>query len=207
VSGPKGLTTLADGYHDVPPGKVAAVVTSLEMFARPPLRDEAADAPFTLTRIPEPGVDEYRALYRAVGTDWLWFSRLFMPEAELLAAIRDPAVEVYRLDAPGGEVGILELDFREPDECELAFFGVSKGLIGGGAARWMMNRAIERAWSAPIRRFWVHTCTLDSPGAPAFYMRSGYVPFRRQVEVSDDPRLAGLSPPDSAAHVPLIRPA
>jgi GNAT superfamily N-acetyltransferase len=206
VSGPQGLTVLADGYHDVPDGKVAAVVTSLQMFARPTLRPEAPEAPWKLTRLEKPGPDAYRALYRQVGAPWLWFSRLFMSEAELTAATHDPKVEVYRLDAPGGEAGILELDFREPGECELAFFGVSPGLIGGGAARWMMNRAIERAWSQPIHRFWVHTCTLDHPGAPAFYMRSGFAPFRRQVEVADDPRLVGLAAPETAAHVPLIRP-
>jgi GNAT superfamily N-acetyltransferase len=198
---------IADGYHDIEDGKVASVVTHLQMSARPPLRPEAEGAAWTLTRMPEPAAEAYLALYRAVGTDWLWFSRLFMPVGELLATIRDPQVEVYRLDAPGGEVGILELDFRQAGECELAYFGVSRGLIGGGAARWMMNRAIERAWAAPIRRFWVHTCSLDHPGAPAFYMRSGFVPFRRQIEVADDPRLVGKAPPDSAPHVPIIPPS
>jgi len=200
------VSGLSDGYHDVPDGKVASVVTHLQMFARPPLRPEAADAPWTLTRLPQPDPDAYLALFRAVGTDWLWFGRLFMPREELLATIHDPKVEVYRLDAPGGEAGLLELDFRQPDECELAYFGVTAGLIGGGAARWMMNRAIDRAWSQPISRFWVHTCSLDHPGAPAFYMRSGFVPFRRQVEIADDPRLAGRSPPDSAPQVPKIGP-
>jgi GNAT superfamily N-acetyltransferase len=199
------VSPLADGYHDVPDGKVAAVVTHLQMFARPHPRDEVFDPPWTLTRLPDPAADEYLALYRAVGTDWLWFSRLFLPPDELAAAIGDPAVEVYRLDAPGSQVGILELDFRQPGECELVYFGVSGGLIGGGAARWMMNRAIDRAWSQPIRRFWVHTCTLDHPGAPAFYMRSGFEPFRRQIEVADDPRLTGFAPPDSAPQIPLIR--
>jgi GNAT superfamily N-acetyltransferase len=191
----------------VPDGKVAAVVTHLQMFERPALRAEAADAPWTLARMEEPAAEAYLTLYRAVGEDWLWFSRLFMPQAELRATIADPSVEVYRLEAEGGATGILELDFRQAGECELAYFGVSAGLIGGGAARWMMNRAIERAWSQPIRRFWVHTCTLDDPRAPAFYMRSGFTPFRRQVEIADDPRLVGKSPPNSAPHVPVIRPA
>ncbi len=56
--------------------------------------------------------------------------------------------------------------------------------VGSGAGRWMMNRAIERAWSQPIRRFWVHTCTLDHPAAVAFYIRSGFVPFRRRIEIA-----------------------
>lgn len=198
---------LSDGFHGVPAGKVADIVTSLEMFERPPARPEVEGAGWTLRRLEEPSTEDYLALYSAVGRDWLWFSRVATPRNDLLAIIRDPRVEVYRLEAADGDVGILELDFREPETCELAYFGVTAGLIGGGAARWLMNRAIERAWSRPIRRFWVHTCTLDHSSAPQFYMRSGFTPFRRQVEIADDPRLAGLSPPGAAPHVPVIRPA
>ena len=58
----------------------------------------------------------------------------------------------------------------------------------------------------PIRRFWAHTCTLDHPSALSFYKRSGFRPFRRQVEIAEDPRLSGLAPMDAAAHVPLLAP-
>jgi GNAT superfamily N-acetyltransferase len=197
---------LGDGFHDVPNGKIAAVVTSLQMFERPALRPEA-EGPWSLRRLGAAGVDEYLALYSAVGRDWLWFTRLMAPRDAIAADLANPAVELYRLETSDGETGILELDFREPGACELVYFGVTAGLIGGGAARWLMNRAIERAWSEPIKRFWVHTCTLDHPGAPQFYMRSGFRPFRREVEIADDPRLAGLAPLDSAPHVPVIRPA
>lgn len=198
---------LTPGFHDVPAGAAAAIVTSLEMFEPPPLRPAAGNPDWTLTRMPSPTIEDYRALYTAVGRDWLWFMRLRMPDAELAELLADPAVEVYRLEAPGGEQGILELDFVEPETCELAFFGVTKGLIGGGAARWLMNQAITMAWSRPIKRFWVHTCTFDSAKAPEFYMRSGFKPFRREVEIIEDPRLAGLAPLDSAPHIPVIRPA
>jgi hypothetical protein len=67
-----------------------------------------------------------------------------------------------------------------------------------------MNRAIERAWARPIHRFWVHTCTLDHPGALGFYIRSGFKPYARRVEVADDPRLVGLAPRTSAPHIPII---
>lgn len=197
---------LSDGLHAVPDGKVADIVTSLQMFERPTLRPQT-DGGWSLRRLERPSAEEYLALYSAVGRDWLWFTRLAMPRERLLADIHDPAVEVYRLEARDGGTGILELDFREPENCELTYFGVSPGLVGGGAARWLMNRAIERAWSQPIKRFWVHTCTLDHPSAPQFYIRSGFTPFRREVEIADDPRLTGLSPTESAPHVPLIRPA
>lgn len=194
---------LSDGYHDVDPHKIVTVETSLQMFARPPARPASPPAEARLVRLEHVAAAEYLDLYRAVGRDWLWFMRLALSEPDLLAIVRDPKVEVYRLEAPGG-VGILELDFREHDECELAFFGLSPGLVGTGAGRWLMEQAQDLAWSRPIKRFWVHTCTLDAQGAVAFYMRSGFVPFRRKVEITDDPRHLGRSPKDSAPHFPLI---
>jgi GNAT superfamily N-acetyltransferase len=174
------------------------------MLAPAPARPEAHEAAWSLSLWPSPRVEDYLDLYRAIGTDWLWFSRLEMDPSMVAAIIADDDVEVWRFDGGGGEAGIVELDFRNAGTCELAFFGVTRGLIGTGAGRWMMNRAITRAWSAPIARFWVHTCSLDHPGAPDFYQRSGFRAFARQVEVMVDPRLRGLLPPGAARHVPLI---
>jgi GNAT superfamily N-acetyltransferase len=194
---------LADGYHDIPAGKLAAVVTSLEMLAPAPLRPEAS-GPWTLRREPAPGLAWYRALFARMGRDWLWFSRLYMEDEALAAIIGDPRVEVYALAVDGRDEGLLELDFREPGQCELAFFAVGADLQGQGAGRWLMNRAIERAWAGPIGRFWVHTCNLDHPAALSFYRRSGFVPYQRRVEVSDDPRLQGKLDQAAAPQIPLL---
>ncbi|WP_374441871.1 GNAT family N-acetyltransferase [Stella sp.] len=196
--------SLPDGYFDVPAGKLAAVVTALEMTAPAAPRPDPAPAPWRLRAEARPDLAWYRDLYRRIGEDWLWFSRLRMSDAELATILHDPRVEVFALVAGGRDEGLLELDWRVPGECELAFFGVTAAEIGTGAGRWMMNRAIPRAWTRPIRRFWVHTCTLDHPGALDFYRRSGFVPYRRQVEIADDPRLLGQSPRTAAAHVPVV---
>lgn len=193
------------GYHAVPAGMIATIVTSLEMFASPVLRPEARDPNWRLERL-APDTTEYRRLYRAVGEDWLWFDRLRLTEAELVGIIGSADVEVYRLSDGGDGEGLLELDFRGEGQCELVLFGLSRTLIGGRAGRWLMNRAIERAWSRPIRRFRVHTCTLDHPSALDFYRRSGFRPFRREVEIAEDPRLAGLHSEDAAPHIPLLTP-
>jgi GNAT superfamily N-acetyltransferase len=194
---------LPDGYSDIPAGKIAAVVTYLEMTARPAPRPDPAGA-WTLRRVEMPPLDWFRDLYRRVGEEWLWFSRLQMSDADLVAIIHSPQVEVYALEHEGRDEGLLELDFREAGQCELSFFGVTAKLIGSGAGRWLMNRALELAWSRPIARVWVHTCTFDHPAALAFYQRSGFRPFRRQIEVADDPRLDGTAPRDVARHVPII---
>ena len=194
---------LPDGYSDIPAGKIAAVVTHLEMTARPAPRPDPAGA-WTLRRVEMPPLDWFRDFYRRVGEEWLWFSRIRMPDAELSAIIHSPPVEVYALEHEGRDEGLLELDFRDAGQCEIAFFGVSAKLIGSGAGRWLMNRTLELSWSRPIARVWVHTCTFDHPTALAFYRRSGFRPFRRQVEIADDPRLDGTAPRDVARHVPII---
>ncbi|GAC1572724.1 MAG: GNAT family N-acetyltransferase [Candidatus Elarobacter sp.] len=198
------VMTIPDGYHLVPAGKLAAVVTSLEMHARPPLRAEHAQPSWSLRHAERPDLGWYRALFARIGGAYLWGSRLLLDDAALGAIVHDPRVEVYALDAGGSDDGIVELDFREANACELTFFGVAARHVGTGAARWMMNRAIARAWSAPIARFWVHTCTLDHPSAPAFYVRSGFRPFRSEVEIFDDPRVLGVLPRDAAPGVPLL---
>lgn len=197
---------LGDGYHDVPPGKIAAVVTHLEMRAPVTPRPGPAPEGAELRRIAAPDTEWYRDLFARVGGhDWLWFSRLRMCDADLAAILRDRDVEVHGLFFCDRAEGFLELDFRQSGDCELAFFGVTPALIGTGAGRFLMTRAIARAFARPIARLHVHTCTLDHPGALSFYRRCGFVPVRQQIEIADDPRLTGDAAPDAGPHVPVFR--
>ena len=193
------------GYSPVPPGHVANVATFLEMKSRPAAGAPQISAPdLSIRKWQDPGLAVYRALYRAIGEDWLWQSRLVMPDDRLSGILRDPDVEIYRLFRNEHAAGLLELDFSSADECELAFFGLSPEEIGKGAGRFLMTHAIERAWARPIKRFWVHTCTFDHPAALSFYKRSGFTPYEVQVEVHADPRLTGHLPRHAAPHVPII---
>jgi GNAT superfamily N-acetyltransferase len=151
-----------------------------------------------------PDLAAYRALFRRVGEDWLWSSRLIMPDQELRAILTDARVEVYVLRRERQPIGLLELDFREEGDCELAFFGLVREGIGQGAGRYLMDQAIINAWAKPIRRLWVHTCTFDHPGALGFYQRSGFRPYAIAVEVMEDPRLTGDLPRTVKPGVPLI---
>jgi len=197
--------SLPDGYSAVPAGKIANVVTCLEMRERPPARPvPPADAALRVDRWEKPELAAYRALFREIGEEWMWFSRLVMPDDQLAAILGDPDVHVYALKDGERRVGLLELDFRTPGECELTFFGLVTDAIGQGAGRILMNTAIEKAWERPIDRFWVHTCHFDHPGAVSFYQRSGFRAYAFMVEVTDDPRLTGQMRRDAARHVPLI---
>ena len=190
-------------YEKVADGELAAVVTFLEMRESP--RADVPPSPHSLRRIEDPRPDEYRELFRKVGARWLWFSRLVMDDAALAAIIQHPAVELFKVvDESGSEVGILELDYREPGECELSFVGLVPELSGQGHGRWLLAEAINRAWREGVTRVHVHTCTLDHPAALGAYRRAGFVPYRRAVERFPDPRLLGFLPRDCAPQIPLI---
>lgn len=195
---PRGLVPLRAG-------DIAAVVTHLEMRERP-ARRSAAPPPgnWNLAPIPSPSTDRYRELYRRVGADWLWFSRLELGEAELAAIIRNPAVDIFEAVCDGESAGLLELDRRTPGEVELAFFGLAQPFLGMGAGRWLMEHALDLAWQNGVNRVWVHTCTLDHPHALPFYIRCGFVPYRREIETVPDPRLRGVLPRSAAAQHPVI---
>src|SRR3569833_2041595 len=153
---------LSDGYSAVPAGKLAAVTTHVEMTARPAPRPDLAGA-WMIRHVNAPALDWYRDLYGRVGGPWLWVSRIRLPAAELAATILSPSMEIHALAHEGRDEGLLEMDFSEPGQCEIVSFGLTGKLVGTGAGRWLMNRAIEIAWSHPIERLWLHTCTFDHP--------------------------------------------
>lgn len=197
-------TPLPAGYHPLPPGHLANVVTCLEMTERPPLRPVPEIAGLSLERLGAADTQRFRELFRAIGQDIMWFSRLVMPEERLAGIIGDPKVHSHALVKDGRDIGILELDFREEGQCELSFFGLVPSEVGSGAGRFLMNAALERAWGQPITRLWVHTCTFDHPNALSFYRRSGFRPYQVMVEVHPDPRLTGHLPKEASPQVPLL---
>jgi GNAT superfamily N-acetyltransferase len=199
------LSCAVEGYTDLPPGKLANLVVFLEMRA-PALRPAPQDLGYSLQPLPR-DADIYRSLFRRVGEKWLWSGRLRLSDAEFQRLLADPDLEVHALVENGERIGLLELDFRKPGECELAYFGVVPGVIGRGAGRFLMNEAVSRAFGRPIERLFVHTCNFDHPDAVAFYRRSGFTAYKLAVEIHDDPRLLGLLPRDCAPHVPLLDPS
>lgn len=195
---------LTDGYHAVPRGKLAAVQTFLEMRARPPLRPVEPQRSWRIERFDPGDLRRYYALFHRVADEHLWTLRLQMPEDAVRDLLSHTLYEPYVMVTGDGDSGLLELDFRVERECEVSLFGVAGTLVGSGAGRFLMNFALETAWSRPIERFWLHTCTLDHPNALAFYQRSGLVPYERAIEVFDDPRCLGLTRSDAAPNVPIL---
>lgn len=190
-----------DGYTPLPAGKIAAVVTYLEMRARPPAPPAE---PLPLRPVTTPDIASYRSLYAKIGLDWLWTSRLLMDDAALGAILHHPDNALFVADGTAGETGIVEIDRRNPEDVEISFFGLVPEATGQGLGPRMMAAALAEAWGPETRRVWLHTCTLDHPGALTFYRRCGFAPYKRAIEVMDDPRLSGAIPREAAPRIPLI---
>lgn len=195
---------IPDGYTDLAPGQVAALTTYLRHdLADLPLRPDLP-ASYALVPLRASEVSRYLTLFRAIGQDWLWFGRITAGAEAVAALLADPQVEPLVLVGPEGDLGLLELDFRQAEEPELAYFGLVRGAIGQGLGRILIAEALHRAKARAATHLMVHTCHLDAPSALGFYQRAGFRPYKRAIEVFRDPRLDGILPREAAAHLPIM---
>ena len=97
----------------------------------------------------------------------------------------------------GTTAGFAELDGTRPGEVELAYFGLLPGFTGRGIGGHLLTAALRRAWDLPdrwagfepIKRVWVHTCTLDEqPAALTNYQRRGLTIYRTITEQGNPTR-------------------
>ncbi len=186
------------------PGTLGCVVTVLEMRQKPKPQPMPISR-LKLVRWKNPTPQAYRTLFRRVGEPWLWYSRLVIDDAALIAATHQDKTQIYAVVDPSGiEVGMLELTHPEPEWCVLDFLGLIPELNGKGEGKWLMAHALMLAWQQSVQSVRVNTCTLDHPGALRFYERSGFIAIERKLETFPDPRLSGLIPRNAAPHVPIL---
>jgi GNAT superfamily N-acetyltransferase len=173
-------------------GEMTAIhdtVTYLEMFERPPpLPGPPPLGKIALMRTEPCTVSFYRYLYETVGTPWVWFERRLWSDEALAAELAKATTEIFVLYAGGVPAGYFELNIAEPQGTELCYFGLTPDFIGRRLGLFLLNAAIERAWSRPIGRFWVHTCTFDHKRALPLYQRAGFVVYAQRAVMFEDPR-------------------
>src|SRR6266446_2121043 len=170
-------------------------ITYLEMLARPAGRRFPAPLEtLALMRAENCTVSFYRYLYDTVGEPWLWFERRMIGDLALAAQIGKPTIEIFVLYVHGVPAGFFELDTAAPRETKLCYFGLIPDFIGRRLGPYLLQAAIDRAWSQPIDRFWLHTSTFDHPKALRVYQRAGFVVYARRTVTFDDPREHGVLP-------------
>jgi GNAT superfamily N-acetyltransferase len=191
----------------LPRGKLEVTVTYLKMTApqaRPPVPMPLER--LALLRAENCTVGFYRFLYNGVGEPWLWDMRRTLSDNALGELIRDPNIIIDVAYVAGVPAAFFELDLRQPEIANIAYFGAMPEFIGRRIGPWLLDVALRICWAAPgVTHVTVNTCTFDHPKALPLYQRAGFQPIRRDTRLVDDPRLTGVLPRHAAPHIPLAR--
>lgn len=128
------------------------------------------------------GTAEWRALYARVGAPWHWHDRDQWSDEQLGEYLARAQVSSYAVDAPPvSDAGLLELCRHDDDTVEIVYLGLVADVHGHGLGAWLLGEAVRLAWARGATRVWLHTCTLDSPGALPNYLARGFTVDRTET--------------------------
>lgn len=159
---------------------VTTTVTYLAMDDRP--SGHPPPRPLLKTAIlhaENPPVHFYRYLYETIGAPYLWVERRAWSDEKLVAMMGEEHWALYVLYIGGVPAGMAELDAPEPGARQIAYFGLMPEFVGRRIGPWFLHQAIELAWSGPIGKLLVNTCSLDHRKALPLYQRAGFVAYAR----------------------------
>ncbi len=158
--------------------------TYLEMTAPQDLRPAGeAQAGVRLERMASCPWHFYRYLYTEVGRPYHWRDRLPWTEAQFREWLAGPSA-LWLLTAEGAPAGFFELRTHPDHSVEIAYFGVLPEFQARGLGKYLLTRAVQAAWDDQPSRVWLHTCTLDHPGALPNYLKRGFrITGEEQYEV------------------------
>jgi GNAT superfamily N-acetyltransferase len=170
--------------------KTVVRTTHLEMRSREALRPAGripADLLLLRAGIPSPELN--RCFYTSIGGDWYWLDRIPWTWEQWMAWVGRPEVETWVAYQAGTPMGYFELEAQAEGSVEIAYFGILPRFTGNGMGGYLLTQAVDRAWSMrpSVRRVWVHTCSLDHPGALRNYLARGFTIFKETEEAVDLP--------------------
>jgi GNAT superfamily N-acetyltransferase len=159
-----------------------AVRTYLQMLE--PSALAAAEAPpgdVTLERVGDCPPSLWRQLYTDVGREYHWVDRLAWTDDEITAYLADPALELWVLREGGAPAGYFELRKEDGGAVEIAYFGLMPEAIGRGLGKYLLTKAVERAWAWEATRVWLHTSSLDHSSALPNYLARGFTVWKQET--------------------------
>jgi ribosomal protein S18 acetylase RimI-like enzyme len=116
----------------------------------------------------------WRRLYAEVGRDYHWVDRLDWTDEDITRYLADPALELWVARAKGETAGYFELRRHDDGAVEIAYFGLLPAFTGQGIGKFMLTKAVERAWARGASRVWLHTSSLDHSSALSNYLARGF---------------------------------
>lgn len=164
---------------------IHVITHHLEMTERAQLRPgRKPELELRIERAHVPCPELNRFFYTAVGGDWYWIDRLGWSHARWRYYLDRPELETWIAYHRGTPAGYFELEAQPGANVELVYFGLLPQFVGLGFGGPLLTAAVERAWNMGAARVWVHTCSLDHPGALANYQARGFRIFK--VEEKDE---------------------
>ncbi len=155
--------------------------TYLEIASRTAFRPSYVDeVGLRVERVASCPPSFFRYLYTEVGRAYGWCDRLEWTDEDIARRLGDIAVSLWVMYRGGAPAGYFELRGEADGSVELACFGLLPEFTGRGLGRHLLSEAVQRAWDDGARRVWLHTCTLDHPGALPNYLARGFTPFRTE---------------------------
>lgn len=165
---------------------VELLVTYLDMNAPPAGEPLAAPVPGAVVKRERLNIEDYLALYRAVGDPLDWDVRLRMPETELSALLDRESTWVHVLRVDGRPAGLCEFNEVGQAVVELTYFGLTKAFYGQRLGPYLLDYSLRSVWSQGAKRIWLHTDTNDHPKAQSVYRRAGFALRERRIETFPD---------------------
>lgn len=163
--------------------KIPVKTTYLELFSSnynlPSSIVESKE--MNIIRTQDISVNFYKFLYKEIGEQYGWASRLVISNEELFNIINSENVFIYVLYAKGVPVGFAELNKTAEEGIELKYFGIVQAAEGKGISNYFLQSVIEIVWSMNINRIHLQTCELDSPKAMPFYSKIGFKEYKSAV--------------------------
>jgi len=131
-------------------------------------------------------LDDYLALYRAVGGPWGWDQRLKMPRNVLSDFLAGPSCHIFTLSETGESsrtIGFCEFDSSGLPDVQLMNFGLIPKVFGRGLGPHFLHAVLQQLWSElNPRRIWLHTDEWDHPKAIEVYRNAGFVLDEERLE-------------------------
>ncbi len=170
---------------------------TLEQTTRPATPPGPLPADVRVDRALRISPEYARFLYGLVGGPWRWVDRLGWDRARWEQELTVPGTEHLVAYGDGQPLGYAHLQpqvHAAGSQVELRYFGLVETAIGRGLGRALLERAVAAAWTLPerhhlppVRRVWLHTCSLDGPSALANYRARGFVVLDERVTDEDVP--------------------
>jgi GNAT superfamily N-acetyltransferase len=123
----------------------------------------------------------WRDLYTGVGGEYHWVDRLAWTDEDITAYLSDPALELWVLRAGEAPAGYFELRQYPDGAVEVAYFGLLPAFVGQGLGKFLLTRAVERAWERGATRVWLHTSSLDHSAALPNYLARGFSIWKQET--------------------------